>query len=107
MVTSELIPAAPLAEGESVTVNLAAGRTFEIPLEVSAGETLSILTSTHDFYDSILVLLAPDGTPVLGADDYLFYFAGFEWMAEQTGTYRMLVTSFEAVNTGELYVSRQ
>ena len=27
---------------------------------------LSILTSSHDFYDRILVLLAPDGPPVTG-----------------------------------------
>ena len=64
------------------------------------------MTGSRDFYDTILVLLAPDGTPVVGSDDAKFYFAGFEWVAGETGTYRLLVTSFESVNTGELVVTR-
>jgi hypothetical protein len=74
---------------------------------VTLGETVSILTSSRDFSDTILVLLAPDGTPVLGSDDYRQYFAGFQWMAAATGTYRIWVTSFESVNTGDLVVSRR
>ena len=70
------------------------------------GETISIATSSRDFYDSILVLLAPDGTPVVGSDDENAYSAAIDWVAEETGTYRMLVTSFESINTGELIVTR-
>jgi len=75
------------------------------------GEGLSILTGSRDFYDTILVLLAPDGPPVLGSHDYgqYFageYFAGFQWVAVATGTYRIWVTSFESVNTGDLIASR-
>ena len=33
------------------------------------------------------------------------YFAGFEWVAEETGTYRLQVTLFESVNYGELVVT--
>jgi hypothetical protein len=36
---------------------------------MAAGETVSLLTSSRT-RDTILVLLAPDGTPVLGSDDY-------------------------------------
>ena len=52
------------------------------------------------------VLLAPDGTPVLGSDDYKGYFAGFNWVAPQSGTFHLLVTFFESVNYGELLVQR-
>jgi hypothetical protein len=40
---------------------------------------------------------APSGGP---------YFAAFDWVAEETGTYMLHVTSFEAVSTGELVVTR-
>jgi tetratricopeptide (TPR) repeat protein len=107
LVTMELLMTSPLNARVTLTLPLVPGRTYEIPLPAIAGETLSVLTSSHDFYDTILVLLAPDGTPVLGSDDYRQYFAGFEWIAAATGTYRMWVTSFEGVNTGDLVVSRK
>jgi hypothetical protein len=53
------------------------------------------------------VLLAPNSTPVVGSDDYKKYFAGFVWTAEETGVYRLWVTSFESVNTGVLGVTRR
>jgi hypothetical protein len=107
LVTTQLFMTSPLNTRESLTLPLVPGRTYEIPLPAAAGETISVLTSSRDFYDTILVLLAPDGTPVLGSDDYRQYFAGFEWVAAATGTYRMRVTSFESVNTGDLVVSRR
>jgi hypothetical protein len=107
LVTTELVSTSPLAAGSSMTLGLVPGRTYDIPLAVAAGETVSIATSSKDFWDTILVLLAPDGTPVLGSDDYKGYFAGFEWIAPADGTYRLRVTSFEAVNTGELLVARK
>ncbi len=106
LVTTEILTTSPLAAGASLSLDLAPGRTYEIPVAAIAGETLSIVTSSRDFYDSILVLLAPDGTPVVGGDDYKQYFAGFEWVAGATGTYRLRVTSFESVNTGVLVVTR-
>jgi tetratricopeptide (TPR) repeat protein len=106
-VTTELIPTAPLAAGASLSLGLVPGRTYEIPLSVTAGQTLSAATSSRDFYDTILVLLAPNGSPAVGSDDYVKYFAGLDWVAEATGTYRMRVTSFESVNTGTLAVKRR
>ena len=82
------------------------GRTYDIPFAAAAGETISILATSKDFFDTILVLLAPDGTPVVGGDDYKGYFAGFEWVAPAAATYRLRVTPFEAVSTGQLVVSR-
>jgi hypothetical protein len=107
LVTTELRMTLPLNVRGALTLPLVPGRTYEIPVSVTAGQTVSVLTSSPDFYDTILVLLAPDGTPILGSDDYRQYFAGFEWVAEATGTYRVRVTSFEGVNTGDLVVSRR
>ena len=53
------------------------------------------------------MLTIADGSPVLGRDDVNFYFAAIDWVAPQTGTYRLQVTSFESVNTGDLIVSRR
>jgi len=106
LVTTELVPASPLAAGGSLALDLVPGRTFEIPIAVIAGETISIATSSRDFWDTIAVLLAPDGTPVVGSDDAKAYFAAFDWTAPATGTYRLRVSSFESINTGELDVTR-
>jgi tetratricopeptide (TPR) repeat protein len=106
LVTTELVPTPPIAAGESLALDLVPGRTYEIPIAAIAGQTISIATSSRDFYDTILVLLAPDGSPVVGSDDPKFAFAGIEWPAAETGTYRLQVTSFESVNTGELVVTR-
>jgi tetratricopeptide repeat protein len=106
LVTTELVGTAPLAAGNSTNLSVVPGRTYEIPLGVAAGETVSIVTSSKDFWDTILVLFAPDGIPVVGSDDYKGYFAGFVWVAPTAGTYRLRVTSFESVSTGTLSVTR-
>lgn len=106
MVTTELVGASPLARGNSASLGLIPGRTYDIPIAAAAGETISIATSSKDFWDTIVVLLAPDGTPVAGGDDYKGYFAGFEWVAPAAGTYRLRATSFEAVSTGTMTVGR-
>jgi tetratricopeptide (TPR) repeat protein len=106
MVTTQLLPAPALAPGGSLKLDLVAGRTYEIPVEATTGETISIATSSHDMWDTIAVLLAPDGTPVVGSDDANAYMAAFDWVAEETATYRLQVTSFEAASTGALTVTR-
>lgn len=107
LVTTELVATSPLAAGSSMSLGLVPGRTYEIPLVATAGQTITIATSSKDFWDTILVLLAPDGTPILGSDDYKAYFAGFQWTAPAVGTYKLRVTSFEGVSTGTLVVSRK
>jgi tetratricopeptide (TPR) repeat protein len=108
LVTTELLTTSPLAAGSSLALDLVPGRTYEIPVGAVAGQTLSILTGSPsgEIWDSILVLLDPGGSPVLGSDDYDAYFAGFAWVPPVTGIYRLQVTSFESVNTGELVVTR-
>jgi hypothetical protein len=106
LVTTELVSNKPMAPDTTDTLELVPGRTYAIPVPAIAGETISITTSSSDYWDTILVLLAPDGTPVAGADDSRFYFAELNWVAGQTGTYLLQVTFFESVNSGEMVVTR-
>jgi tetratricopeptide (TPR) repeat protein len=107
LVTTELVTTPPLPAGSSASLGLVPGRTYDIPIPASAGTTVSISTGSKDFTDTILVLLAPDGTPLVGSDDEKAYFAGISWVAPADGTYRLRVTSFEAVSTGTLLVARK
>ena len=97
----------PLAARSSLTLSFVPGRTYEVPLPVTAGETISIATSSHDYWDSIAVLLAPDWSPVIGSDDDAGYHAAFDYTAAATGTYRLRVGFFESVITGALTVTRR
>ena len=106
LVTTELVPTAPLTADESLGLDVVPGRVFEIAVPAVAGQTISIATSSKDYWDTIAVLLGPDGTPVLGSDDESAYFAAFDHVAQTTGAYRLQVTFFEAVNTGRLVVTR-
>ena len=105
LVTTESVTTDALPAGESFALDLVPGRIYEIPLAVTAGETISVATSSKDYWDTIAVLLAPDGSPVVGSDDDNAYHAAFDWVAEETGTYLLKVTFFESVNTGELVVT--
>ena len=107
LVTTELVAAPAILPGESLTVSLAPGRTVEIPVPAFAGEIIAVATSSQDYWDTIALLLAPDGTPVAGSDDASKYFAAFAWPAAETATYRLRVTFFEAVNSGQLLVKRK
>ena len=91
-----------------MTLDLAPGRAYEIPVELTAGQMLSIETGNPagEIGDSILVLFGPDGSPVHGGDDEAGSFACLEWIAPVSGHYEMWVTSFEAVGMGRLALSR-
>ena len=107
LVTTELVPTAPMAAGTSVDLSFVPGRVYEIPITVIAGETISIKTGSSDFWDTICVLAGPDGTPVIGSDDDNFYHAEFDYVAPVAGTYKLKVTFFESVITGSLNVTRE
>jgi hypothetical protein len=74
---------------------------------VSQGEVISITTSSHDYWDTILLLLDPNGVPALSSDDAWKYFAAFDWVAPSNGTYRLRVAFFEGVITGTLRAARK
>jgi hypothetical protein len=82
LVTTELVATTPLVAGGSLSLEFVPGRTYEIPIAATAGQTISIATSSRDYWDTIAVLLAPDGTPVVGSDDDNAYFAAFDLVAE-------------------------
>lgn len=107
LVTTQLVTTSPLPARASMSLDLVPGRTYDIPLVVNAGETVSIVTSSNDYWDTILVLLDASGVPVLSSDDSWKYFAAFDWIAPSSGTYHMRVTFFEGVITGTLRVSRK
>lgn len=108
LVTTEPVATAPLASGASMALDLVAGRTFDIPIAVASGQSLSIRTTSPSgaIYDSLVVLIAPDGSPAVGNDDLVDYFAGFDWVAPTGGLYTLRVTTFEGVSAGDLVVSR-
>lgn len=107
LVTTEVISAPPLATGQEQALDFVAGRTYEIPIVLAAGQSLSIRTDSPSgaIWDSILVLEGPDGTPVIGNDDFIYYFAGFDWVATQSGTFTLRVTTFEGVSAGDLVIT--
>jgi tetratricopeptide (TPR) repeat protein len=107
LVTTELVTTPPLPARAAMELDLVPGQTYDIPIQVTQGEVVSIVTSSHDYWDTILLLLDPDGLPVLGSDDSWKYFAAFDWVAPASGTYQMRVTFFEGVITGALRVSRK
>jgi tetratricopeptide (TPR) repeat protein len=106
LVTGQLLTTAPLAAGASVSVDLGPGLVYDVPLPATAGEMISVATSSHDFVDTIGLLYAPDGTPLSGSDDTNEQFAAIAWPAAASGTYRLRTSSFEAVDTGVLTVIR-
>ena len=106
LVTETLVTAGPLAAGQSVALDLVPGRVVEIPIPAVAGQPISIVTGSKDYWDTIALLVAPDGTPVLGSDDTNGYFAAFSYVPQTTGTYKLRVTFFESVITGVLNVAR-
>lgn len=107
-VTTAVASVPALGAGQSAALDLTPGTTFELPITVTAGEPVSIRTDSPSgaIYDSIVVLVAPDGSPAIGNDDFIDYFAGFDWVAPTAGTFVLRVTSFEGVSTGDLLVSR-
>jgi tetratricopeptide (TPR) repeat protein len=107
LVTTELVTVPSMLPGDTRDVTLAPGRAIEIPLTAMAGNQIGIVTSSRDYWDTIAVLLAPDGTPVIGSDDARSYFAAFDWPATQSGIYRLRVTFFESVNSGVIRVTRK
>ena len=102
----DVVSTSTIAKGTTVDLNFVPDMAYDIPFTLAAGETLSISTTASDYWDSIAVLLAPDGTPVVGSDDDNLYFAEFTYVAPTAGTYHLKLTFFEAVATGALHVTR-
>ena len=63
LVAGELVSAPTLGAGTSLALPLVPGQVYEIPVPVIAGETVSISTGSHDYWDTILVVLGPTARP--------------------------------------------
>lgn len=108
LVTTETVAEIPLGNGGEALLDFVAWRTYDIPIATTAGQTVSIRTSSPDdtIFDSIMVLVDSNGTPVYGNDDFTDFYAGFDWEAPDTATYHLLVATFEGASTGQLLVTR-
>lgn len=106
--TTNMVQGDLLAAGEIVTLEFVPGRSYTIPLEVTAGETLTVnLDSPADGVDTMLVLVAPDGSLVAATDDVVDLNAGLEGVIiAEGGTYNLLIATFEGAGTGEVIVTR-
>ncbi|MBL8147877.1 MAG: hypothetical protein JNL34_15980 [Anaerolineae bacterium] len=106
--TSEYVDTEPLAAGTTITLAFVPGRTYRIPMEAEAGETLTLLAASEaDGVDTLAVLLGPDGTPVTSNDDYTDLNAGIVQQVDAAGTYTLVIGTFEGAGTGEVVLSRE
>ena len=53
LVTTKLLTTGTLAVGTTVSLDLAPGCVYDVPLHAAAGETISVATSSRDFVDTI------------------------------------------------------
>ncbi|MBZ0278453.1 MAG: tetratricopeptide repeat protein [Anaerolineae bacterium] len=61
---------AALVSGQRITVTMELGAVFSVPFAATAGQKISVLAATTDGNsDPLLVLLDPDGHPVIANDD--------------------------------------
>lgn len=107
-VTSNLVVQAPLGNNKTRDVQFTPGMTVEIPVTIQAGKIFRVETSSPsgEVYDTVAVLLTTSGIPLTGSDDTDEYFAAFQWTAPVTATYKLRVTTFEAVSTGLVRIRR-
>lgn len=107
-VTSNLVVQAPLGNNKTRDVQFTPGMTVEIPVTIQAGKKFRVETSSpsDEVYDTVAVLLTSSGIPLTGSDDTDEYFAAFQWTAPVSATYKLRVTTFEAVSTGLVRIRR-
>lgn len=108
MVTSENVRGGSLHAHQTKSWDMTPGQTIVMSIHLDAGEVLDIATDgpTGTVWDTILVLLDPNGNPVASADDVIDYYAALDYTAPHAGDNKLLVTSFESVQSGTMTVSR-
>ncbi|MBK8258174.1 MAG: hypothetical protein IPK82_36595 [Polyangiaceae bacterium] len=108
IVASQIVSDSALNHGQARALALVPGRVFSVPVAVEEGETVTLRTASPsgEIGDTILVIEDANGQPVIGSDDFEGFFAGLDWAAPESGAYTIRVTSFEAIGTGELVISR-
>ena len=86
---------------------IATGQTYYISFEAEAEQSFSAAASSQEYIDPLLVLVAPDGTPVASDDDggsnLNAVISRFE--LPQTGTYTLVLGQAGASGTGDIELS--
>ncbi|MDX1994655.1 MAG: tetratricopeptide repeat protein [bacterium] len=106
----EVIEGDALETDEIVTLEMVYGRVYRLPLELREGETITLSAVPEpDGVDTLIVLLAPDGTPLIHNDDYDLSNTVLEsrivnFPVPESGTYTLIVTHAGGNNTGAVGV---
>jgi tetratricopeptide (TPR) repeat protein len=105
-IATETVEGEELIPDEPVTVEMAAGRVFRLPITAQAGQVLSIRTRARpEVVDTLIVILDESGEPLAGNDDSPSLNAALNRVeAPVDGTYTLLVTSFNGVGEGEVEI---
>jgi tetratricopeptide (TPR) repeat protein len=99
-----------LQPDSEIVLPMTSGRVYEMPIEAKAGEVLTIWATSPRFdVDTLILLLGPDGEPLIGSGDILLFestnslIEGFAVPAN--GTYTLLVTHSGGGSEGEVEIS--
>jgi len=106
----EVVEGDPLQPGQEVSLQLTQGRVYRIPVPLIEGQTLTIRADSPDGnLDPLLVLLAPDGTPLIHNDDGDLDSGDLNariinFPVPESGTYTLIVTHAGSGSEGEVVV---
>jgi tetratricopeptide (TPR) repeat protein len=113
----EAVAGEPLDQGESMSLTMIPGKTYHLPIEAEANETLTITVESviesdgamgeQNEVDSIMILLGADGLPVTGNDDNVGLNAGFEFTVTEAGEYTLVLGTFEGAGSGDVVLTRE
>lgn len=103
---SERVEAERMTIGTTSTIEMTNRRVVSIPFRAEAGDTLTIVAASTQA-DPVIVLLAPDGTPIAGDDDSGFMLTSLieDYAFETTGVYTLLVSHAGGGSEGLIAVS--
>ncbi|MBL8152674.1 MAG: hypothetical protein JNM70_00705 [Anaerolineae bacterium] len=107
LVAPTVVPAGTLVLNERLTVPVHPGETYHFSVDLKVGEVWKVNTSVGfkaPWMDPVLVLLAPDGTPLIGNNDDLpgepAGNAALTYTPEVTGTYTLVMTTYAGIGEG-------
>jgi len=108
--TVETVEGAALVAGEPVVVTMTAGRTYRLPFEASAGQSVTItVTSVNPGeVDSLALVVGPDETPLAFNDDVSdenLDAAITDFTIPEDGTYMLVVSHANFGSEGDIEIS--
>jgi len=108
--TLEMVEGAEVFAGESVTISMTAGRTYQLPFAADAGQIVTIQAASVNpgEVDPIMLLLGPDGTPLVFNDDAsedTLDATLLGYTIPASGTYTLVVSHALGGSEGDLQIS--